>query len=88
MNICLNNKPQFASMVFTRPGFLAFCECSHQLSPVQRRRHEGEAAAHTHINTKMVSAGGVEESSLWCSDLPEVAGYLWDFIKISYDKQA
>lgn len=78
MNICLNNKPEFASTVFVRPAFLAFCKSSHQLSPVQKWQREGEAAAHTHINMKMTLPGGGGISSLWYTDLSRVAGCFLD----------
>lgn len=83
MNICLNNKPEFASRVFIRPAFLASCKCSHQLSPVQRGQREGEAAAHTHINMKMILPGGGGVSNLWCTDLSRVAGCFSDSMKNS-----
>lgn len=62
MNICLNNKAEFALTVFAQPAFLAFCEHSHQLS-LARRHDRTRDCCNTHISMEIMSVEG-EEGSL------------------------
>lgn len=58
MNICLNNEPEFALTVFARPGFLAFCEHSHQHPLLEDNCMRERLLQNTCGSTEITSAAG------------------------------